>query len=162
MTIQASQHDPARRKQRAAEGALTGEALQLEICRLREIVGEDGEPEHSFADIARMVGCSRAYVSKVCNAEVREDEKYPAEVFEALLQHLRSGSRDDVLAIPGLVDLLPVRDPNATPEEAARLRRASLTRRISYGQGAPEGSQKRALYDARQAGKAARSKGGEG
>lgn len=160
MTNQASQHDPARRKQRAPDDALTGEALQLEICRLREIEGEDDKPKHSFAAIARMVGCSRAYVAKVCAAPIVDEEKYPAEVFAALLEHLRSGSREDVLAIPGLVELLPVRDPNATPEQAARLRRASLTRRISYGRGAEEGSQKRALYDARQAGKAARAKGG--
>ena len=150
-----AKRDPKHREKRTGDGpVLRGEALQLEICRLREIHDEDGEPVHSFAAIAELVGCSRAYAAKVCGkVEMEDDGRFPPAVFEALLAHLRSGNRGDPLAIPGVADVFPVKDESAAPEVAAQRKRDSLRRWISYGRDAEEGSQKRDLWLARQDGR---------
>jgi transcriptional regulator with XRE-family HTH domain len=146
-----AKRDPKHRAKRTGDGpVLTGEALQREICRLRE---ED--ESLSLAEIARRVGCSRAYASRVCSAVVEEaDERLPAPVLEAMLAHLRVGEKGDLLDLPGVADAFPVRDLTAPPDVQRQRQRDALARWINYGRDAAEGTQKRALYLAKQDGKA--------
>lgn len=220
-----AKRDPKHREKRTGDGpVLRGEALQLEICRLRETMSKpiafaeigrrlgcaadlvsrvcglrsgaarrrsmrwvadhvnqplglvtdickmrEAEQEPAdYAEIARLVGCSRAYAAKVCAATTEDKDRFPPEVFGAILAHLRSGAEvKAALDIPGVADLFPMDDPRSVsrgrglapgaPADAARRRRAeTLLRWISYGRDAEEGSQKRDLWLARQDGKEAR------
>lgn len=144
--------DPRRRP----AGQLDGPDLRAEIVRLRGL-------SMSLATIAAEVGCSRAYVSKVCaegqgeahgrgRPRVLPPVDLPEPVLAAMVEALQAGVVN-LLAIPGVAECIPVlAKTEAAGEEAmAQTRRVRLGQYIATGEHAAEGPA-RQLWRARQEG----------
>jgi hypothetical protein len=160
--------DPRRRAQREPAGGevLRGPALRAEIAKLIARY-----PDQSNADIANVVGCSRAYVARCRTTSEPKGDRFPPEVFAKMLAALRSGAVErkpgnrgqtpavDLLDIPGVAECFTVRNADQLDAEAIRaLRRVNLRMLISNGGKATSG-QARELYLARQEGLLASSVG---
>jgi len=144
--------DPRRR----GAAALEGQELRAAILRLRE----DGK---SMGVIADELGCSRAYVGKVCasgptmgRGRGRPRVLRPIELSEAMVEQMVDALRagvTDLLTIPGVAECVPVlpKTTEAGDEAADHSRRVRLGQFIASGEHAPEGAARR-LWQARQEG----------
>ena len=158
----------ARRKPSGRAGG-----VRLQGAELRQAILDMKAEGKTQGDAAREYDVTKQYVSKVWSTTDAGADRLmgrpalqgpiPADVLERMCTKLRTGEVErrpgargaapsvDLLDVPGVAECFPV--PGVTePEQVRQRQRNRIRQMIHQGQHAAEGSQARALYDARQEG----------